>query len=78
MFIYIVLSPPIGASSIHIAFGWPVAVPLTLPFSSVAMRLEPVPAGPVHSCVGAAGRFAAVCCVRGGGFRGIKSSSSLV
>jgi len=34
-------------------------------------------AGPVHSCVGAAGRFAAVCCVRGGVFRGIKSSSSL-
>ena len=31
------------------------------------MRLRPVPAGPVHSCVGAAGRFAAVCCVRGGG-----------
>ena len=31
------------------------------------MRLGPVPAGPVHSCVGAAGRFAAVCCVRGEG-----------
>jgi len=58
---------PIGASSVHIGFGWLVAVPLTLPFSSVAMRLGPVPAGPVHSCVGAAGRFAAVCCVRGGG-----------
>jgi len=40
------------------------------------MRLGPVPAGPVHSCVGAAGRFAAVCCVRGVVFRGIKSSSS--
>jgi len=61
------MSPPIGASSIHIGFGWPVAVPLTLPFASVAMRLGPVLAGPVHSCVGAAGRFAAVCCVRGGG-----------
>jgi len=36
-------------------------------FSSVAMRLGPVPAGPVHSCVGAAERFAAVCCVRVGG-----------
>ena len=58
------------ASSIHISFGWPVAVPLTLPFSSVAMRLRLVPAGPVHSCVGAAGRFAAVCCVRGGGSEG--------
>ena len=43
--------------------------------SSVAMRLGPVPAGPVHSCVGAAGRFAAVCCVRRRAFRGIKSSS---
>jgi len=42
------------------------------------MRLGPVPAGPVHSCVGAAGRFVAVCCVRGGGVRGIKSSSSEV
>jgi len=61
------MSPPIGASSIHIGFGWPVAVPLTLPFASVAMRLGPVLAGPVHSCVGAAGRFAAVCCVGGGG-----------
>jgi len=30
---------------------------------SVAMRLGPVLAGPVHSCVGAAGCFAAVCCV---------------
>ena len=60
-------SPPIGASSVHVGFGWPVAVPLTLPFSSVATRLGPVPAGPVHSCVGAAGRFAAVCYVRGGG-----------
>ena len=59
--------PPIRAGSIHIGFGWPVAVLLTLPFSSVAMRLGPVLAGPVHSCVGAAGRFAAVCCVRGGG-----------
>jgi len=64
----------IGASSIHIGFGWPVAVPLTLPFSSVAMRLGPVLASPIHSCVGAAGRFAAVCCVRGGVFQGIKSS----
>jgi len=72
------MSPPIGASYIHIiGFGWPVAVPLTLPFSSVGVRLGPVPAGPVYSCVGAAGRFAAVCCVRGGVFRGIKSSSSL-
>jgi len=71
------MSPPIGASSsIHIGFGWPTAVPLTLPLPSVAMRLGPVPAGPVHSCVGAAGRFAAVCCVRGGVFRGMKSSSS--
>ena len=70
------MSPPIGASSIHIGFGWPVAVPLTLPFSLVAMRLGPVPAGPVHSCVGVAERFAAVCCVRGGVFQGIKSSSS--
>ena len=43
-----------------------LGVPLTLPFSSVAMRLGPVPAGLVHSCVGAAGRFAAVCCVKGG------------
>ena len=51
------------ASSIHIGFGWPVADLLTLPFSSVAMRLGPVLAGPVPSCVGAAGRFAAVCCV---------------
>jgi len=42
-----------------------------IPFSSVAMRLGPVPAGPVHSCVGAAGRFAAVCCDREGVFRGI-------
>ena len=39
----------------------------TLAFSSVAMRLGLVLAGPVRSCVGAAGRFAAVCCVRGGG-----------
>jgi len=31
------------------------------------MRLGPVLAGPVHSFVGAAGRFAAVCCVKGGG-----------
>jgi len=46
---------------------YPVAVLLTLHFSSVAMRLGPVLAGPVHSCVGAAERFAAVCCVRGGG-----------
>jgi len=46
---------------------WPVAVLLTLPFYSVAMRLGPVLAGPVHLCVGAAGRFAAVCCVREGG-----------
>jgi len=62
---------------VRIEVPWaPVAVPLTLPFSSVAMRLGPVPAGPVYSCVGAAGRFAAVCCVRGGVFRGIKSSSS--
>ena len=58
---------PVCKIAIHIGFGWPVAVPRTLPFSSVAMRLRPVPAGPVHSCVGAAGRFAAVCCVRGGG-----------
>jgi len=43
------------------------AAPLTLPFSSVAMRLGPVLAGLVHSCVGAAGRFAAVCVVLGGG-----------
>jgi len=56
-----------GESSIHIGFGWPVAVLLTLPFSSVAMRLGPVMAGPVHSCVGAAGRFAAVCGAGGGG-----------
>jgi len=56
----------VGASSIHIGFGWPIAVLLTLPFSSVAVRLGPVLAGPVHSCVGAAGRSAAVCCVRGG------------
>jgi len=44
------------------------------------MRLGPVPAGPVpvHSCVGAAGRFAAVRCVKGGVFRGIKSSSSSI
>ena len=60
-----------GASSMHIGFGWPVAVLRTLPFSSVAMRLGPVLAGPVHSCVGAAGRFAAVCCVRGGVLRRI-------
>jgi len=46
--------------------GW-LYLLLTLPFSSVAMRLGPVLAGPVHSWVGAAGRFAAVCCVRGGG-----------
>jgi len=31
------------------------------------MRLWPVLTGPVHSCVGAAGRFPAVCCVKGGG-----------
>jgi len=55
------------ASSIQIGFGWPVAVLLTLPLSSVAMRLGPVLAGPVHSCVSAAGCFAAVCCVKGGG-----------
>ena len=58
---------PIGASSIHIGFCWPVAVPLTLPVSSVAMRLGPVLAGPVHSCVGAAGRFAGCVLLRGGG-----------
>jgi len=52
---------------IHIGFSWPVAVLLTLPFYSVAVRLGPVLAGPVHSCVGAAGRSAAVCCVRGEG-----------
>ena len=67
---HIYTSPPIGASFIHIGFGSPIAVPLTLPFSSVAMRLGPVPAGPVHSCVGAAGRFAAMCCVRGGCSKG--------
>jgi len=62
------MSPPFGfgASTIHIGFGWPVAVPLTLPFSLVAVRLGPVLAGPVHSCVGAAGHSAAVCCVWGG------------
>jgi len=57
--------------------SWPVAVLLTLPFS-VAIRLGPVLAGPVHSCVGPAGRFAAVCCVcvcGGGGARGLNSSS---
>ena len=43
-----------------------VALLRTLPFSSVAVRLGPVLAGSVHSCVGAAGRSAAVCCVRGG------------
>jgi len=59
------LRPPIGASSIHIGFDWPVAVLLTQPFPPVAMRLGPVLAGPVHSCVGAARRFAAVCCARG-------------
>jgi len=59
-----------GASSfIHIGLGWPVAAPLTLPFSLVAMRLGPVLAGPEHSCVGAAGRFAAVWCWGGGGGR---------
>jgi len=49
-------------------FGWPVAVLFSRPFfSSVAMRLGPVLAGPVYSCVGAAGCFGTVCCVRGGG-----------
>ena len=62
--------------SIHICFIYIYLSIYTLSFSSVAMRLGPVPAGPVHSCVGAAGRFAAVCCVRGGVYRGIKSSSS--
>ena len=61
--------PLFGLSSVHIGFGWPVAVLLTLPFSLVAMRLGPELAGPVPSCVGAAGRFAAVWV-----FRGIKSS----
>jgi len=64
-----------STSALYIRIRIYVAVPLTLPFSSVAMRLGPVPAGPVHSCVGAPGRFAAVCCVRGGVLRGIKSSS---
>jgi len=42
------------------------------------MRLGPVLAGPVHSCVGAAGHFAAVCCrvKGGGGVRGILPSST--
>jgi len=73
-------SNAIEASSIHIGFGWPVAVPLTLPFSSVAMRHGPVPADPAHSCVGAAagaGRFAAVCCVRGGVFWPLQDIVSL-
>ena len=47
--------------------GSEVAVLLTLPFSSVAMRLGTVLAGPVHSYVGAVEHIAAVCCVRGGG-----------
>jgi len=61
------LGPPIGASSIHIGFGWPVAVPLTLPFSSVAMRLGPVLAGPVHSRVSALRGVSLLCVVLGGG-----------
>jgi len=75
------MSPPIaiGASSIHIGFGWPVAVPLTLAFSSVAMRLGPVLAGRPGTLVcRRCGVFRCCCCVRGGVFRGIKSLSSIM
>jgi len=58
------------------AQGRLVAVPLTLPFSSVAMRVGPVLAGPVQSCSALRG-VSLLCVVLGGGvFRGIKSSAS--
>jgi len=60
------LNPPNGASSNHIGFGWPVAVPRTLPFSSVAMRLGPVwPAR--YTRVSALRSVSLLCVVLGGG-----------
>jgi len=53
--------PRVGGGGGGGATGWPAAVLLTLPFFGG----DTSRAGPVHSCVGAAGRFAAVCCVRG-------------